>query len=105
VRSYDVDTDWRNDSSSTDSDVVGAEWSTSSSRERATRASPDESDAITVITRRVNCGYGGDAVSVSVKSVGCAAGGKKPSQEGTPSGEGTARAGRLNSQLKYRYVQ
>jgi hypothetical protein len=60
VRSYVVDTDWRSDSSSTDSDVFGVEWSTSSSRERAVRASPDESDAISKVTRRVKCGYGGD---------------------------------------------
>jgi hypothetical protein len=60
VRSYEVDTDRRSDSSSTDSDVVGAEWSTSSSRERAVRASPDESEAISEVTRRVKCGYGGD---------------------------------------------
>jgi hypothetical protein len=68
------------------------------------RASPDESDAIAVIMGRVNCGYGGDVVSVSVmESVGCAACGMKPSQ--APSDDGTARAGRLNSQLKHRYVQ
>lgn len=60
MRSYDVDTDWRSDSSSTDSDVFGTEWSTSSSKERAVRASPDESDAISEVTRRVKCGYGGD---------------------------------------------
>jgi len=59
------------------------------------RTSPDESDAIAVITRRVNCEYGGDDVSVSViESVGCAAYGKKRIQERTPSEDGAARVRR-----------
>ena len=55
-----------------DSGEVGGKRSTSSRRESAVRASPDESDAMATLTREVSWGYGDD--DLAVKSGECASG-------------------------------
>ena len=55
-----------------DSGEVGGKKSTSSRRESAVRASPDESDAMATLTREVSWGYGDD--DLAVRSGECASG-------------------------------